>query len=71
MMSLFCFLHCSTKSLGEMPLSRASANIFAASSNAPPKRGPMVNKPLHKAETKSFPARAVTMVLCAPLTAGP
>jgi hypothetical protein len=101
----------SHRSFGEMPLSRASANlerktvpmcchvssqlsgIFAASSNAPPKRGPMVNRPenlrtgaakvsvssgwrfgpwitgyhwklcegppLHRAETKSLPARAV------------
>ncbi len=31
----------------------------------------MVNKPEAKHETRSFPARAHTIVLCAPLTAGP
>ena len=31
----------------------------------------MVSNPEAKHETKSFPARAQTMVLCAPLTAGP
>jgi len=58
----------SQRSFGEMPLSRASANlerktvptcchvssqlsgIFAASSNAPPKRGPMVNRPENRIE---------------------
>mmetsp|Transcript_23113 Transcript_23113/g.64130 ORF Transcript_23113/g.64130 Transcript_23113/m.64130 type:complete len:246 (+) Transcript_23113:421-1158(+) len=71
MISWLVFFIFSMKSFALMPLSYASANIFAASSSAPPKRGPMVSKPLHKAETKSFPARAVTIVLCAPLTAGP
>mmetsp|Transcript_115201 Transcript_115201/g.372322 ORF Transcript_115201/g.372322 Transcript_115201/m.372322 type:complete len:217 (-) Transcript_115201:364-1014(-) len=71
MISLFIFLDCSTKSFGPTPLSWASLNIFAASSKAPPKRGPTVRRPEAKAETRSLPARAVTMALCAPLTAGP
>mmetsp|Transcript_23277 Transcript_23277/g.49570 ORF Transcript_23277/g.49570 Transcript_23277/m.49570 type:complete len:212 (-) Transcript_23277:989-1624(-) len=71
MTNLLAFFMLSMKSLGDTPLSCASENIWAASSRAPPKRGPMVRRPLHRAETKSLPARAVTMVLWAPLTAGP
>mmetsp|Transcript_106638 Transcript_106638/g.281276 ORF Transcript_106638/g.281276 Transcript_106638/m.281276 type:complete len:246 (+) Transcript_106638:497-1234(+) len=71
MTSWLFFLHLSMKSFGVTPLSYASLNIFAASSSAPPKRGPMVSRPLQRADTRSLPARAVTMVLCAPLTAGP
>ena len=44
------------RSLGATPLPWASANIWAASSRAPPKRGPMVSSPLHKEDTRSFPA---------------
>mmetsp|Transcript_67318 Transcript_67318/g.194950 ORF Transcript_67318/g.194950 Transcript_67318/m.194950 type:complete len:246 (+) Transcript_67318:235-972(+) len=71
MMSWLVFFIFSTKSLGLRPVSWASENCLAASSKAPPKRGPIVKRPLHRAEIKSFPARAVTMVLWAPLTAGP
>mmetsp|Transcript_115199 Transcript_115199/g.372315 ORF Transcript_115199/g.372315 Transcript_115199/m.372315 type:complete len:246 (+) Transcript_115199:336-1073(+) len=71
MMSWFVFFIFSMKSFGLTPLSCASENILAASSSAPPKRGPIVRRPLQRADTKSLPARAVTMVLCAPLTAGP
>mmetsp|Transcript_658 Transcript_658/g.2759 ORF Transcript_658/g.2759 Transcript_658/m.2759 type:complete len:246 (+) Transcript_658:280-1017(+) len=71
MMSLLFFLQLSTKLFGDMPESCASLNILAASSKAPPKRGPMVSKPETRAETRSLPARAVTMALWAPLTAGP
>mmetsp|Transcript_101299 Transcript_101299/g.295031 ORF Transcript_101299/g.295031 Transcript_101299/m.295031 type:complete len:228 (-) Transcript_101299:2462-3145(-) len=71
MISWFVFFMLSMKSLGETPLSYASENIFAASSSAPPKRGPMVSSPLHSAETRSLPALADTIVQCAPLTAGP
>lgn len=38
---------------------------------APPKRGPMVRRPLTRQDTRSLPARAVTMELWAPETAGP
>ena len=31
----------------------------------------MVSRPLQRAEMRSLPARAVTIVLCAPETAGP
>ena len=41
----------------------ASVNILAASSRAPPNRGPMVRRPDAREDTKSLPARAVTMVL--------
>lgn len=51
------------KLLGCQPLSAASANIFAASSRAPPNRGPMHRSPEHKDEIKSLPARAATTVL--------
>mmetsp|Transcript_23273 Transcript_23273/g.49556 ORF Transcript_23273/g.49556 Transcript_23273/m.49556 type:complete len:246 (-) Transcript_23273:27-764(-) len=71
MMSWLVFFILLIQSLGFAPLSCAEANIFAASSSAPPKRGPMVRRPLQRAETKSLPARAVTIVLWAPLTAGP
>mmetsp|Transcript_65820 Transcript_65820/g.170881 ORF Transcript_65820/g.170881 Transcript_65820/m.170881 type:complete len:246 (-) Transcript_65820:985-1722(-) len=71
MMSWFVFFIFSMKSLALTPLSWAAANIFAASSKAPPNRGPIVSRPLHNADTKSLPARAVTIVLWAPLTAGP
>lgn len=106
--------------LGDRFLSYAWLNWRAASSNAPPKRGPIVSRPEHKDDTRScssgqwwqhalgclsihplnsfqthqnvrfftlvapihmhnplshppitFPARAVTIVLCAPATAGP
>ncbi len=33
---------------------------------APPKRGPMVSSPLTRQDTRSLPARDVTIVLCAP-----
>merc|ERR1719426_13031 len=65
------FLQAFTKSFGTSQESAACVNIFAASSKAPPKRGPMVSKPEHKDEIKSLPARAATTVLCAPDTAGP
>ena len=42
-------------------------NISAASSSAPPNRGPIVSRPEAKADTRSFPARAATMVLWAPV----
>mmetsp|Transcript_31995 Transcript_31995/g.62982 ORF Transcript_31995/g.62982 Transcript_31995/m.62982 type:complete len:246 (-) Transcript_31995:2481-3218(-) len=71
MMSWFVFFILSMKSFGLTPLSYASANIFAASSSAPPNLGPIVSRPLQSADTRSFPALAVTIVLCAPLTAGP
>mmetsp|Transcript_70289 Transcript_70289/g.147147 ORF Transcript_70289/g.147147 Transcript_70289/m.147147 type:complete len:246 (+) Transcript_70289:206-943(+) len=71
MMSWLVFFILSMKSLGLTPLSKACANIRAASSKAPPNLGPMVRSPLQSAEMRSLPARAVTMVLCAPLTAGP
>mmetsp|Transcript_92896 Transcript_92896/g.289047 ORF Transcript_92896/g.289047 Transcript_92896/m.289047 type:complete len:217 (-) Transcript_92896:100-750(-) len=71
MISWLVFFIFSMKSLGLTPLSWASENILAASSSAPPKRGPIVSKPLQRADTRSLPARAVTIVLCAPLTAGP
>mmetsp|Transcript_89829 Transcript_89829/g.249786 ORF Transcript_89829/g.249786 Transcript_89829/m.249786 type:complete len:246 (-) Transcript_89829:277-1014(-) len=71
MMSWLDFFILSMNSLGPMPLSCASENIFAASSKAPPNRGPMVSSPLQSDDTRSFPARALTMVLWAPLTAGP
>ena len=35
--------------------SNAPRNTTAVSSNAPPKRGPIVSNPLHSDETKSFP----------------
>mmetsp|Transcript_18636 Transcript_18636/g.34534 ORF Transcript_18636/g.34534 Transcript_18636/m.34534 type:complete len:200 (-) Transcript_18636:1059-1658(-) len=60
-----------TKSLGPSPRSVASVKSLAASSRAPPKRGPMVRRPEVSEEIKSLPARAHTMVLCAPDTAGP
>mmetsp|Transcript_64000 Transcript_64000/g.177903 ORF Transcript_64000/g.177903 Transcript_64000/m.177903 type:complete len:228 (-) Transcript_64000:442-1125(-) len=71
MMSWLPFFMLSTKSFGLVPLSCADENIFAASSRAPPKRGPIVRSPLQSDETKSLPAREETIVLCAPLTAGP
>ena len=36
----------------------AQENDFAALSSAPPKRGPIVNKPLQSESTTSLPARA-------------
>mmetsp|Transcript_2379 Transcript_2379/g.5345 ORF Transcript_2379/g.5345 Transcript_2379/m.5345 type:complete len:246 (-) Transcript_2379:1118-1855(-) len=71
MMSWLDFFIFSMKSFGLRPLSCASENIFAASSRAPPNLGPMVSSPLQSDDTRSFPARALTMVLWAPLTAGP
>ena len=41
----------------------------AASSMAPPKRGPMVSRPLTRQEIRSLPALEVTIVLCAPAQA--
>ena len=38
------------------PLTSEARGILAASSNAPPKRGPMVSRPLHRDDTRSFPA---------------
>eukprot|EP00965_Chrysotila_dentata_P208568 6184770-Pleurochrysis_carterae.AAC.1 len=38
----------------------------AAPSIAPPKRGPIVSSPEQSDEIRSLPARAVTIVLCAP-----
>mmetsp|Transcript_91097 Transcript_91097/g.244282 ORF Transcript_91097/g.244282 Transcript_91097/m.244282 type:complete len:231 (-) Transcript_91097:87-779(-) len=70
-MTFFWALHCSTNSSGLMALSRAPANIRAASSRAPPNRGPMVASPEISEETRSLPARAATMVLWAPETQGP
>merc|ERR1711871_542410 len=65
------FLQSLTNCFGGVPASAAFVNIFAASSNAPPNLGPIVSKPEHNEEIKSFPARAATTVLCAPETAGP
>ena len=65
------FLKPFTNCLCDTPASAAFVNIFAASSNAPPKRGPMQSKPEHKIEIKSLPAQDATTVLCAPDTAGP
>ena len=56
---------------GGVLLSQACLKYLAASSIAPPNRGPMVRRPEHKEEMMSLPARAVTMELCAPDTAGP
>ena len=55
----------STNSRGERPVSRAFENIDAASSSAPPKREPIVRRPEQSEETRSFPAREVTMVFIA------
>lgn len=41
----------------------AWVNISAALSSAPPNRGPMVSSPEQRADTRSLPALAVTMVL--------
>mmetsp|Transcript_39488 Transcript_39488/g.53635 ORF Transcript_39488/g.53635 Transcript_39488/m.53635 type:complete len:210 (-) Transcript_39488:1144-1773(-) len=71
MMSLFSFRIFFVKLNGSSPLSTAAVIILAASSRAPPNRGPMVRRPEQRAETRSFPALEATMVLCAPLTAGP
>lgn len=46
--------------------SQAALKLRAASSMAPPKRGPIVSSPLTRQDTRSLPARDVTMVLCAP-----
>ena len=46
--------------------SQADWKFRAASSMAPPKRGPMVSSPLTRQDTRSLPARDVTIVLCAP-----
>ncbi len=46
--------------------SQADLKFRAASSIAPPKRGPMVSSPLTRQDTRSLPARQVTIVLCAP-----
>lgn len=70
-LSLFCFLMVSTKSLGLRPLSKAPVNSTAAPSRAPPNLSPIVNKPETRAEIKSFPALVVIMVFIAPETAGP
>jgi hypothetical protein len=43
----------------------------AASSIAPPNRGPIVSSPLTRHDTRSLPARDVTIALCAPDTHGP
>lgn len=61
----------STYSTGDRPSRTAAPNRRAASSIAPPKRGPMVSRPAASADTRSFPARAVTMATCAPDTQGP
>eukprot|EP00427_Karlodinium_veneficum_P007838 CAMPEP_0169096980 /NCGR_PEP_ID=MMETSP1015-20121227/19281_1 /TAXON_ID=342587 /ORGANISM="Karlodinium micrum, Strain CCMP2283" /LENGTH=71 /DNA_ID=CAMNT_0009157767 /DNA_START=147 /DNA_END=362 /DNA_ORIENTATION=- len=71
MIRMLFFLQSFTNCFGGTPPSAAFENIFAASSNAPPNLGPIVNKPEHKDEIKSLPARAATTVLCAPDTAGP
>ena len=41
--------------------SSAPRDILAASSKAPPKRGPMVSKPLHRDETRSLPSKRSVM----------
>mmetsp|Transcript_67816 Transcript_67816/g.151895 ORF Transcript_67816/g.151895 Transcript_67816/m.151895 type:complete len:206 (-) Transcript_67816:1547-2164(-) len=71
MITFFSFLHFSTNSPGFSPASTAAVNMRAASSRAPPKRGPMVAKPEINEDTRSFPALAATMVLWAPETQGP
>ena len=71
LLSLFAFLELSTNSRGVKPVSRALENIEAASSKAPPKRLPMVNRPEASDEIKSLPAREATIVFMAPDTAGP
>mmetsp|Transcript_16763 Transcript_16763/g.23477 ORF Transcript_16763/g.23477 Transcript_16763/m.23477 type:complete len:221 (+) Transcript_16763:378-1040(+) len=70
-MSSFLLRMVVTNSSGMRPESKAQQNFLAASSRAPPNRGPMVNKPEHREETRSLPALAATMVLWAPETAGP
>uniref|UniRef100_A0A0E9S871 Uncharacterized protein n=1 Tax=Anguilla anguilla TaxID=7936 RepID=A0A0E9S871_ANGAN len=60
-----------TNSMGSSPLSNALLNCLAAASRAPPNRSPMVRRPEVRLEMRSLPARAQTMVLCAPETAGP
>mmetsp|Transcript_22827 Transcript_22827/g.64822 ORF Transcript_22827/g.64822 Transcript_22827/m.64822 type:complete len:270 (-) Transcript_22827:693-1502(-) len=71
MMSLLELRMFLTKVLASSPRSTASLNMRAASSSAPPKRGPMVSRPETRDEMRSLPARAHTMVLWAPDTAGP
>eukprot|EP01139_Manchomonas_bermudensis_P023585 Amastigsp_a841279_504.p3 type:complete len:227 gc:universal Amastigsp_a841279_504:1755-1075(-) len=61
----------STNSCGLCPLETAAWKCRAAPSIAPPNRGPMVSSPDATQLTRSLPARAATMVLCAPETHGP
>ena len=65
------FLQSFTNCLCDTSAPAAFVNMLAASSNAPPQRGPMQSKPDHKVEIKSLPAQDATTVLCAPDTAGP
>mmetsp|Transcript_60561 Transcript_60561/g.195036 ORF Transcript_60561/g.195036 Transcript_60561/m.195036 type:complete len:224 (+) Transcript_60561:452-1123(+) len=71
MITFFSALHFSTSWAGVRLWSSAAVNIRAASSNAPPNRGPMVARPEMSDETRSLPALAATIVLCAPETQGP
>jgi len=64
-LSLLAFLDSSTNSRGVKPVSRASENIAAASSSAPPNRLPIVRRPDAKDDIKSFPARVATIVFTA------
>jgi hypothetical protein len=70
MLTPFFFIS-STNASGARPRSTAPENIRAASSIAPPKRGPIVSMPLTIEDTRSLPARVATIVLWAPDTAGP
>jgi hypothetical protein len=70
-LSFFCFLAWSTDSRGVKPVSRASENMDAASSRAPPNRLPVVKRPEANDEMRSLPARVATMVFIAPDTARP
>merc|ERR1712200_59077 len=50
------FLVLLTNSMGMRPESKASVNMLAAPSKAPPNLSPIVSNPETKEETKSFPA---------------
>jgi len=65
-----CFFIHSTYSSGALLSSTAAWKRRAASSIAPPKRGPMVSSPETSEDTRSLPAREVTIALCAPETHG-
>jgi len=51
------------KALGSRLLSSACLKYLAAPSIAPPKRGPIVKRPVTSDSTTDLPARAVTLAL--------